>query len=640
MSTLLTVFLSITFNKYPTEIQKNSMSIELENDIKDDIENVDGMEASMEKPESCEKSSGIEEFCKKILKIEGFKSLLDNKNLKEILKDRLIKSILNDLNLRKVMKEKNWEFEIAIEEIENNQEFDNISSLENGTTENKNYTNDLPINSAEIKQETEDYLEVNLHEIHPSDIKQEDNNSDFEIKVANNFENSVYISEEFIDFNDPDIIESKAKSEEVSQISDKNNKVQCPLCEKILTNKQILERHISSVHENLHPFTCTHCDMTFKTKPCLKNHFLSVHFQKNENELPPDLVKKSPKHKSCPRCEETFLDLKSFKNHFRTVHPDARDYQCADCGKAFRFKANLAHHNKHVHQKVKRIRKKTYKPLTKQCPKCDKSFQENSTLKHHIAVVHEGKIPYVCPQCGKGFKTAQGLNGHIIGIHEGAKKFLCSLCPSSYLTKSALTLHVRDVHEGLKPHLCVQCGKRFGSGSRLNNHIKKVHEKDLNQVKIKVCNLCQEEFKSKYDLNIHKLTVHDGVEPLMCPQCPMAFARSKNLAQHLMVVHTTQQFDCSQCDSKFKTKNGLNAHVFSAHTDGEVTWKCSHCPETFKTSYKKVKHVRDVHPETLKKLRLTTNSASNYATEERVCPHCNKMLKNKYYLKKHISELH
>ena len=591
------------------------MSIEPEIGIKDDIEDVDGVEVLTEQPESCKKSDGIEEFCKKIFKIEGFNSLLDNQNLKEILKDRLIKSLLNDLNLKKVMKEKSWEFEIAIEEIENNQELDNISNFENGSTENKKHANDLPINSAEIKQETQDYLEVNLHEIHPSDIKQEDNNSDFEIKVANNFENSVYSSEEFIDFNDQDIIESKAKSEEVSKISDKNNKVQCP-------------------------FTCTHCDMTFKTKPSLKNHFLSVHFQKNEIELPQDLVKKPPKLKSCPRCEETFLDLKSFKDHFRTVHPDARDYQCADCGKAFRFKANLAHHNKHVHRKVKRIRKKTYKPPIKQCPNCDKSYQQNSTLKHHIAVVHEGKIPYVCPQCGKGFKNAQGLNGHIIGIHEGAKKFLCSLCPSSYLKEAALTLHVRDVHEGLKPHLCVQCGKRFGSGSRLNNHIKKVHEKDLNEVKIKVCNLCQEEFKSKYDLNIHKLKVHDGVEPLMCPQCPMAFARSKNLAQHLMVVHTTQQFDCSQCDSKFKTKGGLKAHVFSAHTDGKIIWKCSHCSETFETSHKKVKHVREVHPEKLKKLRLTTNSASNHAAEERDCPHCNKTLKNKYYLKKHISELH
>ena len=56
----------------------------------------------MEQPESFEKSDGIEEFCKKIFKIEGFNSLLDNQNLKEILKDRLIKSLLNDLNLRKV----------------------------------------------------------------------------------------------------------------------------------------------------------------------------------------------------------------------------------------------------------------------------------------------------------------------------------------------------------------------------------------------------------------------------------------------------------------------------------------------------------------------------------------------------------
>ena len=606
--------------------------IEPEINIKDDVEDPNGMEVSME---NCVKRNEIEEFCKKIIKIEGFKNLLDDQNLKDILKDRTINSLLDDLNLRKVVSQKNWEFEIEIEEEADPQDFEDFN-LENNTTENAKYNNDLPINSEEIKLETQDYLEVNLHE-----IKQE-NNEDYDINVANNSENSLNISNEIIDNNDQEMIDSEFKSKKVCKNTDENTKVQCPLCEKTLLNKHILQRHISEVHDKLRPFTCTHCDGTFKTKPHLKNHFLKVHFQKNENEneneMPPDLLKKPPKLKTCPHCEETFSGLfkKAFRTHLRTVHPDVKEFQCTDCGKAFRLKANLVYHHKHVHLKVKRPKHKPYKPSRKQCPKCDKTFSQNFALKSHIAVVHEGKIPYVCPQCGKGFKNKQGLDGHIIGVHEGAKKFLCSLCPSSYLKESALALHVRVVHEGLKPFLCTQCGKNFGSGAMLNCHIKKVHEKDLNEVKIRVCNVCQEEFKSKYDLNNHKLIVHEGAQPLMCPQCPMAFARSINLGNHIRNVHTEKKFGCNKCGSKFKTKGILKTHVIRAHTDGEVTWKCAHCSETFETRSKRMKHVTEIHPEKLRKLRLTTN----YDTVERVCPHCNETFKNKYFMKKHISAFH
>ena len=620
-------------NELPLKDESSAFH-EPEIETKDDTEGIDGMEVSMEKAESCEKSNEIEEFCKKILKVKGFKNLLDDQNLKDILKDGVINSLLDDLNLRKFMKEKNWGFEFEIEEEVDLEEFDN------GNFETTKYENDLPLNKAEIKQEIEDYLEVSLHEINPTEIKQEYNNSDFDIKVPNYFRNSDLTSKEIIDFNGQEIIESEANSEKPVKISDKNKKVRCPLCKKIFKNKYKIAHHISAVHEKLRPFACTHCEGSYKTKGQLKGHFIKFHLQKseNENEILPDFMKSSYP-KPCAHCEETFPDHKSFRIHLRTVHPEVRDYKCTDCEKAFRVKENLVLHFKHVHLGVKYAQrpKKPYKlKPRKQCPKCDKSFQNNSLLKDHIDVVHEGKIPYVCPHCGKGFKSGKGLTGHI-AIHEGTKKFLCSLCPSSFLTESALKRHVREIHhEGPKAYLCTLCGKSFATGNMLNHHIKRIHEKSLDEVKIRVCNLCQEEFKSRYELNNHKLRVHEGVEPLMCPHCPMGFARSINLGHHLKNVHTSPKFDCSQCDSKFKTQGHLKAHIFSVHTEGEDKWKCPHCPVTLKSKNRKFKHIKEVHPEKLRKLRLTVN----YENAERVCPHCNKTFQNKYFMKKHICELH
>ena len=51
-------------------------------------------------------------------------------------------------------------------------------------------------------------------------------------------------------------------------------------------------------------------------------------------------------------------------------------------------------------------------------------------------------------------------------------------------------------------------GKSFATVNMLNHHIKRIHEKSLDEVKIRICNLCQEEFKSRYELNNHKLRVH------------------------------------------------------------------------------------------------------------------------------------
>lgn len=247
----------------------------------------------------------------------------------------------------------------------------------------------------------------------------------------------------------------------------------------------------------------------------MKKHFLLEHLNKqgdedsnknqNLSENASKLNKKS-KPKSCSYCEEILEDRRAYKIHINTLHPDVKDHVCSECGSAYKHKCDLNRHIKYVH--VLCGKRKQPKPKRKQCPKCEKTFQQKFALENHITVVHEGKIPYVCPQCGKGFKNAQGLKGHIITIHEKSKSFLCSLCPSSYLMKSALDLHMRTVHEKIKPCLCPQCGKNFPTQGGVNYHVKRVHDKDPNAVSISVCKMCQEEFKSKYELNNHKLIVH------------------------------------------------------------------------------------------------------------------------------------
>ena len=66
-------------NELPLKDESSAFN-EPEIETKDYTEGIDDMEVSMEKTESCEKSNEIEEFCKKILEVKGFKNMLDDQN--------------------------------------------------------------------------------------------------------------------------------------------------------------------------------------------------------------------------------------------------------------------------------------------------------------------------------------------------------------------------------------------------------------------------------------------------------------------------------------------------------------------------------------------------------------------------------
>ena len=137
----------------------------------------------------------------------------------------------------------------------------------------------------------------------------------------------------------------------------------------------------------------------------------------------------------------------------------------------------------------------------------------------------------------------------------------------------------------------------------------------------------------------HKLIVHEGVkQPIMCPKCPMGFARKGNLINHLKYVHVEAKYECEHCNAKFKTKVSLTQHILSMHTD-EKPFKCSECEMSFKTNGVKKAHLKRIHgigDDPVIKKRKT----EDYRSFERTCPHCNESLKNLYYLHKHIKAVH
>ena len=49
---------------------------------------------------------------------------------------------------------------------------------------------------------------------------------------------------------------------------------------------------------------------------------------------------------------------------------------------------------------------------------------------------------------------ALDLNRHVSSVHEGNKSSKCDICNNTFSTKSNLQIHLVSVHEGKKPFQC------------------------------------------------------------------------------------------------------------------------------------------------------------------------------------------
>ena len=152
----------------------------------------------------------------------------------------------------------------------------------------------------------------------------------------------------------------------------------------------------------------------------------------------------------CDICFKFFSDPDSLNVHTtRCVHEEQqRYYNCAECGKDFKYSQYLKSHIKCVHEG-----RKDYK-----CTECGKAFDSTSNLKKHTECEGcfikklKGRRDYVCKQCYKDFKSASHLNRHIKQIHEAQRD--CKQCGKDFSTAGNLKKHIKLVHEGRRDYKC------------------------------------------------------------------------------------------------------------------------------------------------------------------------------------------
>ncbi|KAF5296078.1 hypothetical protein FQA39_LY12700 [Lamprigera yunnana] len=237
-------------------------------------------------------------------------------------------------------------------------------------------------------------------------------------------------------------------SEDNKLIEKLDKKKSCYICSKTFKFDKSFKRHLL-LHKEDQQLWCKYCMKYFPTKERKELHVIEKH------------EKKIKKHK-CKIClDATFDTEEEYFVHINEVHKGrCHDYHmCSDCGKQFKRKTGLLHHNQ---SKCGTIKQYT-------CEICGRKLMSAGSLYNHM-LQHTQNSSHMCGYCGKMFLTTGQLKVHE-RTHTQDKAFICNVCSKGFCHRQSLITH-STLHTGIKPYQCENCGNTFSCVGNLIKHRK------------------------------------------------------------------------------------------------------------------------------------------------------------------------
>ncbi|XP_060520870.1 zinc finger protein 91-like [Cylas formicarius] len=357
----------------------------------------------------------------------------------------------------------------------------------------------------------------------------------------------------------------------------------CDTCGKEFSSKYRLERHIRATHEGVKPYVCQFCRRSFTGKDTMKKH---------------ERIHTGEKPYSCEYCGKRFRQNGPFKVHLR-IHTGERpsslpaiEWQCDDCTNTFpdldQLWLHVDKHCKPPHRRPNGKRTSQYDFDSNlnlyTCLRCSTYFGDESELNAHL----DNHPEFTCYECHDTFESVAALGVHS-ALHDPNNLITCPICSYKCTKKNVLVTHVHLKHPK-REYACVVCSKSFLSPVSLSGHQIRQHTVGLSpmnlptcdELKIFLCDTCGKEFTTKYRLERHISSIHEGIRPHMCPFCDRSFAGKDTMQQHVRIHTGEKPYSCEFCGKRFRQDGPFKVHL-RTHT-GERPYVCHLCNKGFITN--------------------------------------------------------
>ncbi|CAL8136880.1 unnamed protein product [Orchesella dallaii] len=455
---------------------------------------------------------------------------------------------------------------------------------------------------------------------------------------------------------------------------------ECPICGRPFTWKGPRDSHIWTHYSDQDKaealakgerlpsafrikYKCSKCPQRFIRKSHLDKHFKANHVPKElrikEKSLCGicgawviDLYQhKTFKHASpeelkfgCNLCHKKFSRGSILRTHKRTSHAPGRPWKCEECGRNFRFQAQMKEHQK-GHESVKPF----------QCQVCGKQFTRKDVIKRHMKEVHKledssevevevlrkdpengGEIQEEGEETGEkltyiriqedsnsnkddssppekkvkfdpsssssrtkrgGFQRTREIGPNFIAYHDvrlyhvSKNDYKCSQCEvildNSVNQGNLLRSHVIKEHTNL--NVCPHCPSRFDRASRLKTHVENVHK-----------NVLIAEETGETEAQAQERKVRPNLKKFRCEveNCGGSFTGRLALAKHFKSMHTNEKEEKEKhlCGICGKTVIDLKLHMTVKHTpEEEKNFECDLCPKKFSMEKLLKDHKKKAH---------------------------------------------
>jgi hypothetical protein len=297
------------------------------------------------------------------------------------------------------------------------------------------------------------------------------------------------------------------------------------------------------------------------------------------------------------------------KQKLKSKKSEAKDIQCENCFKRFKFESRLKSHN-----------------CIKICKIC--GFESPSVLKNsaHLRQFHLNEpnlLPHQCDLCERKFFRKDVLQAHKRDKHfrENLIQFVCDLDGKMFYTLESIKTHIKGHIQAIE---CQICGKKI-KNLGMRAHIENVHNSESNFP----CKLCPKSFKSIHSFKFHK-KVHD--KKFECPICKQKLSHKFEIERHRK-AHAREKlkiYECKLCGLKLASLAVLNSHQ-SIHTSKIRTLNCSRCDYATNCRGSLIKHQK-YH-------KVTDERIAKYKNPVK-CDKCLTVLRNNNALRIHMMNVH